>query len=364
MTLTSGDQTPYFVGAYAAAPSLTGWDPGAEGRFLASVLALDGVAGLEVPFTGKLHKDDEAWFLRQLPEDSRFVVTTIPGTMARLQADKRFGLASTSVSGRRSALDFVKEALDAVTRLNHQLGRPAVVALELHAAPVAVRDAASAAALEASLIELSDWDTAGARLVLEHCDALMPGQAPAKGFLGLEAEVEAVQRANDATGNSMGIVINWGRSVIEQRRPEAARDHIAYLRDRGLLRGVVFSGCAGVDTRFGDAWDDVHVPPTPAAKAAGIEGSNGTSDHDLLEPDSLLTPDRIEECLQAAGTLPETGFHAIKVAAPPNASVDQRVSVISQTLAAVRQGSTGPQPGAGSVGRLFSRITLRGLQHR
>ncbi len=349
MTLTSPDQTPYFVGAYAAAPSLSGWDPAAEGRFLASVLTLDGVAGLEVPFTGKLHKDDEAWFLRQLPEEARFVVTTIPGTMARLQADKTFGLASTSAAGRRSALDFVRGALDAVKRLNQQLGRPAVVALELHAAPVAVRDAASAAALEASLIDLADWDTAGARLVLEHCDALMPGQAPAKGFLGLEAEAEAVQRANDATGKSMGIVINWGRSVIEQRQPEAAREHIAYLRDRGLLRGVVFSGCASVDTRFGDAWDDVHVPPAPAG--SGAEGSNGTSDHHLLEPASLLTPERIEECLQAAGTLPETGFRAIKVAAPRNASVDQRVSVISQTLAAARLASPGPGPSPRSPGQ-------------
>lgn len=334
MTLTRA-KTPYFVGAYAAAPSLCGWDPVAEGKFLASVLALDGVAGLEIPFTGKLHKDDEAWFLKQLPEDARFVVTTIPGTMARLQADQSFGLASTSASGRRAALDFVQEALHAVARLNHQLGRPAVVALELHAAPVAVRDAASAAALEESLIELADWDTAGARLVLEHCDALMPGQAPAKGFLGLEAEADAVQRANDATGNSTGIVINWGRSVIEQRRPEAARDHIAYLHDRGLLRGVVFSGCASVDTRFGKAWDDVHVPPAPAG--SGPEDSNVSSDHHLLEPASLLTPDRIEECLAAAGTLPESGFHAIKVAAPATASVEQRVMVISHTLASVNQ---------------------------
>jgi Domain of unknown function (DUF4862) len=339
MTMNTADHTPFFVGAYAAAPSLSGWDPGAEGRFLASVLALDGVAGLEVPFTGKLHKDDEAWFLRQLPEQARFVVTTIPGTMARLQADKSFGLASTSAPGRRSALDFVKAALDAVKRLNQQLGRPAVVALELHAAPVAVKDAATAAALEASLIELSDWDTAGARLALEHCDALMPNQTPAKGFLALEAEAEAVQRANDATGNPMGMVINWGRSVIEQRRPEAAREHIAYLRDRGLLGGLVFSGCAGVDTRFGEAWADVHVPPVPA-NAARSGGSNGTGNGtgvELLEPASLLTADRIKECLQAAGTLPETGFHAIKVAAPRGATVDQRVAVISQTLAAMQQ---------------------------
>ncbi|HEY9357786.1 MAG TPA: DUF4862 family protein [Arthrobacter sp.] len=341
MTLTRADQTPFFVGAYAAAPSLSGWDPSAEGKFLSSVLALDGVAGLEVPFTGKLHKNDEAWFLKQLPDGARFVVTTIPGTMARLQADQTFGLASTAVYGRRSAINFVKEALDAVKRLNQQLGRPAVVALELHASPVAVKDAATAAALEASLIELSDWDTAGARLVLEHCDALVQGQAPAKGFLALEAEAEAVQRANDATANSMGIVINWGRSVIEQRRPEAAREHIAYLRDRGLLRGIVFSGCAGVDTRFGGAWADVHVPPAPAA-AAPTEGINGMdSDQELLEPDSLLTGHRIEECLRTAGAPTETGFRAIKVAARSNATVEQRVRVISQTLASVNNASPG-----------------------
>lgn len=336
MTLTSATRTPFFVGAYAAAPSLNGWDPMAEERFLASVLALDGVDGLEVPFTGKLHKEDEAWFLRQLPEESLFVVTTIPGTMARLQADKSFGLASTSTSGRRAALDFVDEALDAVKRLNRHLGRSAVVALELHAAPVALGDAASAAALQASLTELSERDAAGARLVLEHCDALLPGQAPAKGFLGLEAEAEAVQRANDATGNSMGIVINWGRSVIEQRRPEAGREHISYLRDRGLLRGVVFSGCASADTRYGGAWADVHVPPAPAGSGAGDR--NGP-DQGILEPSSLLTPDRIKECLQAAGGPSETGFHAIKVAAPANAGVDQRVSVIARTLAAVQQAS-------------------------
>jgi hypothetical protein len=340
--VTSPDQTPYYVGAYAAAPSLAGWDPVAEGKFLASVLALDGVAGLEVPFHGKLHKEDEAWFLGQLPDGARFVVTTIPGTMARLHADQTFGLASTDVYGRRSAINFVKEALDAVKRLNQHLGRPAVEALELHASPVAVKDAASAAALEASLIELSDWDTGGARLVLEHCDALMPGHAPAKGFLGLEAEAEAVQRANDATANSMGIVINWGRSVIEQRRPEAAREHIAYLRDRGLLRGIVFSGCASVDSRFGGAWADVHVPPAPAA-AAPSGGINGTdSDQELLEPDSLLTGHRIEECLRTAGTPSETGFRAIKVAAPSNATVEQRVRVISQTLASVNHASSSP----------------------
>ncbi|MBD1540479.1 DUF4862 family protein [Arthrobacter sp. S13_S34] len=337
MTPTSANPKHLFVGAYAAAPSHTGWNPNDEEKFLASVLALDGVAGLEVPFTDKLHKYDEAWFLQQLPEHAQFVVTTIPGTMARLEADKGFGLASTSESGRRSALDFVKEALEAVKRLNHQLAKPSVVALELHAAPVAFGGAATAAALEASLREISSWDTDGARLVLEHCDALMPNQAPAKGFLALELEAQAVKNANEAAGNPMGVVINWGRTVIEQRRPEAAHEHIAFLRSCDLLAGVVFSGCADVDTRFGKAWADVHVPPAPT-KATDPQASQGTTrDQNLLEPDSLLTADHIKSCLQAAGPLPKTGFRAIKVAAPPNAGVDQRVKAITQTLTAVRQ---------------------------
>jgi hypothetical protein len=342
MPLTSPDRAPYFIGAYAAAPSLLGWDPVAEGKFLASVLALDGVAGLEIPFTGKLHKEDEAWFLRQLPENARFVVTTIPGTMARLQADPGFGLASTSSSGRRSALDFVQDALESVKRLNRQVGRPAVAALELHAAPIAIEDAASAAALEASLTELAGRDTGGARLVLEHCDALMPGQTPAKGFLSLEAEAEAVQRACDATGYPFGMVVNWGRSVIEQRRPEAGREHITYLRDRGILGGVVLSGCSSIDTTYGPAWADVHVPAAPPEPAPARTSDLGVPSDGLLEPGSLLTIERMEECLQAAGPLHETGFRAIKVAAPPKASVEQRVTAIAQSLAVAQQVTPDP----------------------
>jgi hypothetical protein len=177
----------------------------------------------------------------------------------------------------------------------------------------------------------------------------MPDQAPAKGFLALELEARAVKKAVDATGNPMGVVINWGRSVIEQRQPEAAHEHIAFLQDCGLLGGVVFSGCADVDTKFGKAWGDVHVPPAPTA-ATETRASQGTNtDQNLLEPASLLTADHIKSCLQAAGTLPETGFRAVKVAAPPNAGVDQRVKVITQTLTAVRQAAqdiseTAPAP--------------------
>ncbi|UKA64708.1 DUF4862 family protein [Arthrobacter sp. FW306-04-A] len=324
--------TRFFVGAYAAAPSLTGWNPSAEGRFLKSVAELEGVAGLEVPFTGALHKDDEAWFLRQLPEQADFVVTTIPGTMARLSSDPCFGLASTSTAGRRAAIDFIRDALKAVGRLNERVGRSAVVALEIHSAPWADGQHASTAALSDSLTEISQWEWNGAQLALEHCDAFVLGQAPAKGFLSLEEEAVTVRRVIESTGRPMGIAINWGRSVLEQRRPEAALEHINFLREGDLLGGFVLSGCAGVDTRYGAAWADVHVPPAPRTERHAGPSVESAADLDVLEASSLLTVERMEECLRAAGPGTGKNFRGIKVAAPPHATVEQRVAVISKTL--------------------------------
>lgn len=325
------EQNAFFIGAYAAAPSLIAWDPVAEGTFLKSVLALQGVVGLEVPFTGALHKDDEDWFLQQLPEHADYVVTTIPGTMARLGSDPSFGLASTSTAGRGAAMGFVHEALQAVTRLNSSVGRPAVTAVEIHSAPVARSGKASVSALSESLAQISSWDWQGAQIVLEHCDSYVAGQTPSKGFQTLEDEAEAVHRAN-SSGGVLGMSINWGRSVIEQRRPEAALEHISYVRNAGLLAGLVLSGCADQDTRFGPAWADVHVPPAPATSGAGHETAAAGRIDRTLEPASLMTAARIHECLLAAGPRDTAGFRGIKVAAASNASVQERVATIAGSL--------------------------------
>jgi hypothetical protein len=327
--------TNFFVGAYAAAPSLTSWNPAAEGTFLTDVLGLAGVAGLEVPFNGTLHKDDEQWFLQHLRTDAEYVVTTVPGTVARLQVDPAFGLASTSAAGRKAAVEFAGEALEAAHRLSAHTGGSAVRGLELHAAPLADGDHASVSALTDSLAEISDWNWKGVQIVLEHCDAFTPGRSPAKGFMTLEAEAEAVSRANERTGRSIQLAINWGRSVIEQRSPGAALEHIRFLRDAGLLGGLVLSGCADVDTRYGPAWADVHVPPAPPVASGNAHSVSGLSD--VLEPASLMTAARIRQCLEAAGMDSRTGFRGIKVAARPHATVDERVAVIAQTLAIASQ---------------------------
>ncbi|MEV7132272.1 DUF4862 family protein [Arthrobacter sp. NPDC093128] len=52
----------------------------------------------EIQFTGALHKNDEPWFLQQLPATAEYIVTTIPGTAARLQADR-----SVRLGGRTRA---------------------------------------------------------------------------------------------------------------------------------------------------------------------------------------------------------------------------------------------------------------------
>jgi hypothetical protein len=324
------NSTKFFVGAYAAAPSLHDWNPADEGKFLTGVLRLDGVAGLEVPFTGNLHKNDEPWFLQHLPVTAEYIVTTMPGTAARLQSDPTFGLASTSTAGRKAAVEFASEALDAAHRLSAHTGGAAVRALELHAAPVAEGDRASVSALTDSLLEISSWDWQGVQIILEHCDAFTPGRPPAKGYMALEAEMEAVSRANERTSRSMTLAINWGRSVIEQRSPGAAVEHVSLLRQAGLLGGLVLSGCSDVDTRFGPAWADVHVPPAPPETGFDLPWSG------VLEAASLMTAESIGECLQAAGTDPGTGFRGIKVAAPPHATVAERVAVIAQTLSIAR----------------------------
>lgn len=327
----SHSSSKFFVGAYAATPSLHDWNPTDEGKFLTGVLGLDGVAGLEVPFTGTLHKNDESWFLKHLPATAEYIVTTIPGTAARLQNDPTFGLASTSIAGRKAAVEFAGEALDAAHRLGAQTGGAAIRALELHAAPVAEGDRASVSALTDSLLEISSWDWQGVQIVLEHCDAFTPGRLPAKGYMALETEMEAVSRANEQTSRSIGLVVNWGRSVIEQRTAGAAVEHISLLRQAGLLGGLVLSGCSDVDTRFGPAWADVHVPPAPPETGFDLAWSG------VLEAASLMTPESILECLQAAGTDPGTGFRGIKVAAPPHATVAERVAVIAQTLSIARR---------------------------
>jgi hypothetical protein len=183
----------------------------------------------------------------------------------------------------------------------------------------------SASALQASLQEMLEWDWQGAKLVIEHCDALVDGQTPAKGFLSLEDEITVVNNINETAGNAVGIVVNWGRSVIETRSVEGALDHINLLKSHNLLSGVMFSGGSDQDTEYGK-WKDSHMPPAP----------NQLIQFGALT--SLMTQQEMQRCLQASSidTNSPDAIVGIKLGIRPRETgVEDRIAYIRDALAAL-----------------------------
>lgn len=308
----------FIVGGYTASPPRSAGDA-AESRFLAAVGALPQFGGLELPFTGAFH-DDPAWLLRNLDPGWDIVATAIPGTVARHNADPNFGLASPDSAGRRNALEFTAHLHEAVAGLNQWAGRRAVIAVEVHSAP---RASADASAFADSLAEIATWNWGGTRVTVEHCDAYSEDRPPQKGYLPLDAEIAAVRAAGQC-GTEVGITINWARSAIEGRDAKLPEAHIRAARTSGVLAGVMFSGCADVDTLYGPAWIDAHLPPSTGSDPSVV---------DLLsaEPSSLLTPTVAQRCFTAAGT--NLAFGGLKISVQPaSLDVEARVAYIRDAL--------------------------------
>ncbi|MFF2243860.1 DUF4862 family protein [Arthrobacter sp. NPDC058130] len=156
--------------------------------------------------------------------------------MARLQDDATFGLASTSEAGRRAAVEFVGEALEAVRRLGTHTSPSAVTALELHAAPVAEGNRASAAALAESLMEISDVHVPPA----PHGIQDEAGQGAASGVLEPASLLTAarIRECLDAAGTGTGTgfrgikVAADPRASVEERVATIAQT-IALIRQAG-----------------------------------------------------------------------------------------------------------------------------------
>ena len=299
------------LGAYAMAPK----DPDAEEVFYAGVADL-GVRGLELPLPLEGAPSLEpAWIERNVRPAWDLLVTCIPTVMGRLGSDAAYGLASHDETGRARAVGDVARARDLALRLADQHGRQRVVAIQVHSAPGPV--GGSRDALARSLDEILAWDLAGAEVLVEHCDALVAGQPPAKGFWSLQEEIAAV-RSVGAAGR-LGIAINWGRSAIEGRSIRTPVEHVQAALEAGLLRAVVLSGATDADTQWGPAWGDAHIPPR--------------GDDPALAPASLLGRPQIAATLRAAGNAP---LLAVKVSVrPKDASVPARLAVARAALGEV-----------------------------
>ncbi len=300
----------FHVGAYAASAGL---DEAAEAELYAGLAGM-GLAGLEQPFFGALHRRDEGWLISQIRPEWSLVLTTLPGTMDRLAQDPRFGLASADADGRERALDYIESARLAVEKLHRALGRRATAAVLVHSAP---RPGAGAkASLEGfadSLTRLRARDWSGARILVEHCDAAVPGQTPDKGFLRIEDDVLATKLSSGKT--SAGVAINWGRSAVETRNAEGPLVHIGRAVQADMLGALFFSGATPSDPEFG-SWRDTHAPFSTSC------------------PNSVLTPAAAKAALAAAGRCPITGLKL--QTKPATLTVKQRLAVIQDGLNALR----------------------------
>lgn len=291
---------PFVVGAYAGIPA----DRAGREQFYAALPSW--VTGLEIPFRGSLDADP-AWLAGQVARFGDSVVTLIPGTMGRIAEDPTFGLASGDVAGRAAALAYVGEALAAIERLHADAGVRVVRWVEVHSAPT---DAADAGAFVRSLGELAPaLEAAGIGLVIEHCDAAAGVGPGEKRFLSLADELRA------AAETGARLTLNWGRSVLETHDPASAREHVAAAAAAGLLAGVMFSGTGPEATAYGTPWADVHLPLSTD------------------EPASLMTPARVAECIAAAGGREE--YRGVKIQAPAEASVPERIAMIGRIRAAM-----------------------------
>lgn len=300
-----------FLSAYIAAPT----DPAQEDAFYDAVAGL-GLGGLEFALAPEGTRTlDPGWIAAHVLPTWDLVVTLVPTMMVRLGTEPAYGLASTDDEQRARALADVARARDLAVSLAQTHGRRRVGAIEIHTAPGPVHG--SREAFTRSLDEILTWDLAGAELLVEHCDAHVPGQAAVKGFLTLDDELAAVQGYGLAP-DVLGMSVNWGRSAIEGRNPETAVEHTRAVAEAGLLRALVLSGATDVESDWGPAWADTHIPARGGAPALAASAH------------SLLGPDEIAATLKAAGDVPRVGLKS--AVRPHDADVATRVAVVEASL--------------------------------
>ena len=199
------------IAGYTAAPS----DPQAREAYYSRLVSVPGADGLEFGWTTAT-PPDLAGALDQLPREWSVTLNDITATFQASVTSPRSGLASPDAEGRAVAVALAGQLAAFVRSVNDRQGRRAVAAVEIHSAPgfsnrVLQPDQA---AFTESLAELAGLDWDGAEVLVEHCDAFVDGQPPAKGFLRLDQEIAALA---GVAGSAIGLSLNWGRSAIELR---------------------------------------------------------------------------------------------------------------------------------------------------
>ncbi|MDQ3234048.1 MAG: DUF4862 family protein [Pseudobdellovibrionaceae bacterium] len=298
----------WWIGAYALTSSLSAFSERDAQGFYEKIRNLPRIGGLELPLH-RAEKHDDPWrHLHLLPKDLDYILTPLPYVMQSLEQQPLFGLASADPAGRSAALQLMDELRNRIRRLNDHCGRSAVRAVQIHSAPTAQAQADSFRRSLDEVVRL-DWDAV--ELWVEHCDAFQSGLTPAKGFLDINAEISMVQEF------SLGMTINWGRSVLETRRAEGALEHLAQARDAGVLRALFLSSVTVQDPIYGN-WLDNHAPLQGVGHGAWLPHA------------SLLTRAEVQKALAAAASIP---FWGIKIQpGPASLSLADRLQCVREHL--------------------------------
>jgi hypothetical protein len=269
------------IAGYTAAPT----DRAAAEIYYDQLLKVSGADGLEFAWSGPQTPEQLASVVKRMPNSWTLTLNDIPAVYRASVNLPKFGLASPDEGGREAAIAMLGEIRDGIRRLNDIAGRPVVMAAEIHTAPGFDHRVLSPdpVPLRRSLEWVLTQEWGGAEVMVEHCDAFIEGQKPAKGFLRLGEELQVL---SSLPGTPLGMSLNFGRSVIEFRDPDRVGEHFAEAEKSGLLRAITFSGTAGTDNTYGVAWADSHLPFAE------------TLDPRYAEPASLMTPARVASLLR------------------------------------------------------------------
>ncbi len=285
------------------------WPADDQGReaFMTGLMQRDWLGGLELGYADSLE-----WPVAT-PDDLSAIVTGVPGTTGHNAKDPDFGLGSPDEAGRQRAMEWLRGEAATVARLVAD-GHP-IRAVQIHSAPTGKSDANIFAE---SLLEAATWDWGGVELWVEHCDAHVEGQKPEKGYLTLDQEIAVLNRVAAAVPDvAWGLVINWARSAIEGRSADTALEHIKQAAASGWLRHVGFSSAGDLESPWGGAWADQHLPL--AGTSVAPEGS-------------LLGADEVAAAIEAAG---DVSF-GLKIALrPKDQTAEEKLAGLDENAALI-----------------------------
>lgn len=314
----------YVVGAYATSPNLFSWDEKSELVYFNLLKELPSIRGLELPFWGEsLHPFDDEWLLTNLDPKWENVITCVPGTMKYLENDLYFGLASKNEKSRTEAINVYSTAYKCVNKLKLKFGKKSVIAIYITSSPYHndKQDYADKDSFISSLNELATWDWENTEILVEHCDSFSSKNTnPKKGFLSLSDEINAVKHANEIHSSIFGIVINWGRSVIEHRSVDGPIKHLKNAIKDKVLAGLMFSGTTASENNLYGPWSDLHMPPA------------SYSNFQYFEKDSLMSYENIKNTLAACDFSTLTCLGIKLLAMPNDSSMEKRISLNKDTM--------------------------------